>query len=61
MSKGKKERYFVKRGYFGHLGRVYISIFKAWMYRAFTDIVVYKETEGGDWCLNFKEFNPKAR
>lgn len=38
-----KEKYYVKRGYWGHLGKIYISYWKYLFYKIFTDFCVWKE------------------
>jgi len=40
------KRYFVRKGYFGEQGKLYISFLRFCIYKIFTDIVLHVEVNG---------------
>ena len=47
-----KNMYYVKRGYFGDKGIIYISFFRHLFYKFCTDICVYKKINGKEIWIN---------
>lgn len=47
-----KIQYYLKRGYFGDKGKVYLPTWKAYLHRWFTDICVFCEINNKEIWIN---------